>query len=340
MRGAFVALLLVPLVAGCKSDRFVLKTKVETQLDLPPVSTTAGHVKPVVVQGGAPRIAIIDVDGLLMNTPFVGPLSAGENPMALFREKLEAAACDPCIRAVVLRVNSPGGGVAACNQMRRDLDKFKERTKLPVVACLQEAACGGAYLIASGADQVVAGPATVTGGLGVLLNLFNLRDTMQLVNVIPQGVKAGKFTDIGTSSRALTEEEKALLQAMATEMQEALVTDVKRSRPAATDATCFDGRIFTGKQAQGKGLIDTVGDLDDALALAAQLGGCANGARPGAVMYRRKNDPARSIYAVTANVPLQGAGLLPSLPGLERARMPTFLSLWQPELALEKLTGK
>jgi protease IV len=340
MRGAFVALLLVPLVAGCKSDRFVLKTKVETQLDLPPVSTTAGHVKPVVVQGGAPRIAIIDVDGLLMNTPFVGPLSAGENPMALFREKLEAAACDPCVRAVVLRVNSPGGGVAACNQMRRDLDKFKERTKLPVVACLQEAACGGAYLIASGADQVVAGPATVTGGLGVLLNLFNLRDTMQLVNVIPQGVKAGKFTDIGTSSRALTEEEKALLQAMATEMQEALVTDVKRSRPAATDATCFDGRIFTGKQAQGKGLIDTVGDLDDALALAAQLGGCPSGCRPGAVMYRRKNDPARSIYAVTANVPLQGAGLLPSLPGLERARMPTFLSLWQPELALEKLTGK
>ena len=86
--------------------------------------------------------------------------------------------------------------------------------------------------------------------------------------------------------------------------------------------------------------MDAVGDLDDALALAAQLSGCATDCRPGAVMYRRGNDPARSIYAVTANVPLQGAGLLPSLPGLERARMPTFLSLWQPELALEKLSGK
>lgn len=340
MRRATASLLALALCAGCQSDRFVLRTKVETQVDLPPVSTSAGHVKPVAVQGGAPRVAIIDVDGLLMNTPFVGPLSVGENPMALFREKLEAAACDPCVRAVVLRVNSPGGGVAACGQMRRDLERFKERTRLPVVACLMDAGCGGAYHLASAADQVVAGPATVTGGLGVVLNLFNLRDTMALANIIPQGVKAGKLTDIGSSARALTDDEKALLQAMADEFHAGLVADVKRARPAATDAGCFDGRIFTGPQARAKGLVDHVGDLDDALALAAQLGGCGPGARPGAVMYRRANDPARSIYAVTANVPLQGTGLLPSLPGLDRARMPTFLALWQPELALEKLSGK
>ena len=97
----------------------------------------------VVVQNGPARIAILDVDGLILNTPFVGitALRCGENPVALFREKLEAIACaDPCAKAVVLRINSPGGGVAACISMRHDLERFKERTHLPVVACLMDTA--------------------------------------------------------------------------------------------------------------------------------------------------------------------------------------------------------
>jgi protease-4 len=86
--------------------------------------------------------------------------------------------------------------------------------------------------------------------------------------------------------------------------------------------------------------VDRLGDLDDAISIAGQLG-CAGAAeRPGVVLYRRNNDPANSVYAITANVPLQGAGLLPSLPGLDRAKMPTFLSVWQPELSMERLGGK
>ncbi len=340
MRSFLLVLFVTPLLVGCKNDRFVLNTKVETRLDAPPVSPSAGPVKPVVVQGGRSRVAIIDVDGLILNTPFVGPLSCGENPVALFREKLEAATCDPCVKAVVLRINSPGGGVAACISMRHDLERFKERTRLPVVACLMDTATGGAYFLASGADQIVAGPATVTGGVGVILNLFNLRDLMAQFNVIPQPIKTGEFADIGTSARALTEGEKQLLQAMADEFHKQLVADVQRARPTATDATTFDGRIFTGSQAKLKGLVDHIGDLDEALQLAGQLGCPGLTARPGVVMYRRGNDPARSVYAITANVPLQGSGLFPSLPGLDRAKIPTFLSLWQPELSIEKLGGK
>src|SRR6266542_3808385 len=135
-----LALTLMPCAVGC--ERLVLRSQVtgsvETRLDTPPVSLSAGNVRPVVVQSGPSRIAIVDVDGLILNTPFVGPLSCGENPVALFREKLEAVACDPCVKAVVLRINSPGGGVAACISMRHDLDRFKERTRLPVVACLMD----------------------------------------------------------------------------------------------------------------------------------------------------------------------------------------------------------
>ncbi len=342
MRSILLVLFAIPLVAGCNSDRFTLRTYSDTRIetDSPPVSTHAGHVKPVVVQSGPTRVAIIDVDGLILNTPFVGPLSCGENPVALFREKLDAVARDKCVKAVVLRINSPGGGVAACISMRHDLERFKACTKLPVVACLMDTAAGGAYYLASGADQIVAGPATVTGGVGVILNLFNLRDLMAQFNVIPQPIKSGEFTDIGTSARSLTEGEKQLLQAMADEFHKQIVTDIKRARPTATDATTFDGRIFTGSQAKAKGLVDHVGDLDEALQVAGQMGCPGLTALPGVVMYRRGNDPARSIYAITANVPLQGAGLFPSMPGLDRAKIPTFLSLWQPELSIEKLGGK
>jgi protease-4 len=336
---------LLPMLAGCRQFQEQLanttfKTQVKTELELPaPVSVGAGYVRPVVVQPGPCRIAIVDVDGLILNSPFVGPLSVGENPVALFREKLEAIAADPCVKAVVLRVNSPGGGVAACMTMRTDLLRFKERTKLPVVACLMDTACGGAYYLASASDQVVAAPATVTGGIGVILNLFNLQDLMALANVLPQGIKAGDLADIGTSARPLKDDEKKLLQAMADEFHRQLIAEIKASRPAATAAEVFDGRIFTGTQAKSRGLVDNVGDLDQAVAVAGQLGcpGIAN--RPGVVMYRRGNDPARSIYAITANVPLQAA-IFPSVPGIDRAKMPTFLSAWQPELSMERLGGK
>lgn len=341
MRGVLLVLLLVAASSGCRN--LVVGTRivdpVETRLDMVPISVSAGSVKPVVVQPGPARVALIDVDGLILNTPFVGPLSVGENPVGLFREKLEAAACDPCVKAVVIRLNSPGGGVAACIQMRHDLERFKQRTGLPVVACLLDTAAGGAYSIASACDQVVAGPATVTGGVGVILNLFNLRDLMAQFNVLPQPIKAGELTDIGTSARALTEGEKKILQAMADEFHGQIIADIKRSRPGVTSKEAFDGRIFTGTQAKAIGLADQVGDLDDAIALAGGLCGVSNG-RPGVVMYRRGNDPARSVYAVTANVPLQGSGLLPNLPGLDRSKMPTFLSVWQPELTMEKLGGK
>jgi protease-4 len=175
-----------------------------------------------------------------------------------------------------------------------------------------------------------------------MLNLYNLQDLMAQFNVNPQPIKAGELADIGTSTRPLRQVERDLLQTMADEFHKQLRADILRSRPRVDDGmgTTFDGRIFTGSQALARGLVDRLGDLDDAIQLAGQLGCPGSSDRPGVVLYRRNNDPANSVYAITANVPLQGSGLLPSLPGLDRAKMPTFLSVWQPELAMEKLGGK
>jgi protease-4 len=347
MKTTLQMLWLVALVAGCRGPirtestvRMAgpLETRVTTEF--PPPVPDAGAVRPVVVQPGTgpDRVAILDVDGLLLNFPFNGPGSVGENPVALFREKLDAIEADGCVKAVVLRVNSPGGGVAACVTMRRDLERFKARTGKPVVACLLDTATGGAYYLASAADHVVAGPATVTGGVGVILNLYNLQDLMAQFNIFPQPVKAGPMIDVGSSARKLRPEEETLLQTMADEFHDLLKSDIRKARPylELAGGTTFDGRIFTGSQARHLGLVDRVGDLDAAIQLAS--GSC--GGSPAVVLYRRANDPARSPHAVTANIPMQGAGFLPNVPGLDRSKLPTFLSLWQPEMTMEKLGGK
>jgi protease IV len=344
-----VLLLLALILVGSGCERMIVRSRIafdrpiDTRLtDFSPVSPVAGPVVPVVVERGAghARVAIVDVDGLILNTPFVGPMSVGENPVAVFREKLDAIEADPCVKAVVLRVNSHGGGVAACIAMRRDLERFRTRSGKPVVACLLDTAAGGAYYLASAADHIVATPGTVTGGLGVILNLFNLQDLMAQFNVLPQSVKSGELVDIGSSARALKPGERELLQLMAEDYHRQLKTDVSRTRPKIDGAIAFDGRIFTGSQALARGLVDRIGDLDEAIQIAGQFGSGEAAGRPQVIIYRRNNDPANSIYAVTANIPLQGAGLLPNLPGLDRSKMPTFLSIWQPELTMEKLGGK
>jgi len=296
--------------------------------------------------GGAARVAIIDVDGLLLNYPMVGMGSMGENPVALFRERLDAAAADPCVRAVVLRINSHGGGVTASDIMRRDLLAFKARKGVPVVACLMDVAAGGAYYLATGADQIVAHPTTITGGIGVVMNLYNLREAMTQFNAVPLTLRAGENIDMGSPIVGYADEgagevlpvQRQLLQEIADEYHRRFIEAVQVSRPVndPTEAV-YDGRVFTASAALAYGLVDRLGYVDDAVNLARELAGA-----PGAcvVMYHRANDRARSLYAVTPNVPLQSTVLPISIPGLERSKLPTFLYLWQPEPGMERLGGR
>ncbi len=317
----------------------------------------------------APKIAVIDVDGILVNRNLVGLQSMGENPVALFREKLDAAAADPCVSAIVLRINSPGGGVTATDIMRRDLVEFRQRTNLPIVACLMDVGAGGAYYLATAADAIYAHPTTVTGGLGVILNLYDLEEALAQQNVFERAVKSGAMVDIGSPTRAMQEEEKEVLEAIAKQYHRMLRDTIEESRPrlvqrlpeevpapggaassssgsagsAATAAkrssefagTVFDGRVFTTSEAVKHGLIDQVGYLDDAIAAAQSLGGAPTAK---IVLYRRSTDRALTAYDITQNAP--GGGLLPlSIPGFDRAQLPLFLYLWQPEPLYEKNGG-
>lgn len=285
------------------------------------------------------RIALVDVDGVLLNSNMTGMSSYGENPVAIFREKLDYIAANRCYRGVVVRINSPGGGVTASDIMRRDLTAFKSRTGMPVVACLLDVGAGGAYYLATAADHVVAHPTSVTGGIGVILNLYNLQDAMTQFNIVGVPIKSGDHIDMGTPIREQPEEVRAMLQKMADEFHWRFRLTVEQSRPAhdPRHGEDFDGRVFTASQALARRLIDSIGYLDDAVAIARHASG-----RPAApvVLLHRCRDRARSPYAVTPNVPMQGAALPMSMPGFERSRLPTFLYLWEPDPTLERWAGR
>ncbi|MBX9791326.1 MAG: S49 family peptidase [Pirellulales bacterium] len=329
-------------VAGCRNP-IQMRTSGRIVADSPPQNNISPVQPRQVLNTGTEsgqRIAIIDVDGLLLNMDMVGPSSHGENPVSLFREKLDAAAADPCVRAVVVRINSPGGSVTATDIMRHDLEAFKSRAQRPVVACLLDVGASGAYYLATAADLIVANPITITGGIGVILNLYDVTGAMaeSQGRVYNLSVKAGENIDLGSGMVPLPEEKRRLLQEMANEMHRRFRAAVIESRPLANadDETNFDGRIFTAQQAHDRGLIDEIGYLDDAVAAAEGLAGI-HGAH--VVLYHRCNDPPRSLYAVTPNVPLQGGSILPGMPGMDRTRLPALLYLWQPEPTLEKLGG-
>jgi protease-4 len=224
--------------------------------------------------------------------------------------------------------------------MWQELLRFRNRTQIPVVACLMDLGTGGGYYLATAADLIVAHPTSVTGGIGVILNLYNLREAMGYFNVLGQQIKSGPNIDMGTSAAPLSPEARKMLQAMADEFHQRFRRVVTRARPQvdAADGTNFDGRVFTASQALERRLIDRIGYLDDALAAARDLAGLADAE---VVLYHRPDDPARTPYALTPNIPLQNAGWMPvNIPGLDRSRLPSFLYLWQPEATLEKLGGK
>lgn len=329
-------LVALPLVlAGCKSlGPIDVRTRVS--VDPQPLADNAPIVEMPI--GSArnrcgPSVAIIDVDGVLVNENQSGLLSAGLNPVDSFRAKLDRAAANPNIAAIVVRIHSPGGGVTASDIMHRDLQQFRARTGRPVIACLMDVGAGGAYYVATAADHIVAHPTTVTGGLGIILNLYNLQDLMAQFNIIGVSIKAGSQVDIGSPLRSIPTESRELLQSMAQGFHERFRQSIAtaRSLPNSGEEPYWDGRILSAQQAQEYGLVDTIGYLDDALQLAAWQCGAAAG---NVVLLQQCRQRVQSIYAVTPNRPIQGDLLPMDVPGLSRAALPTFLFMWQPDPSL------
>lgn len=280
------------------------------------------------VQGrGRDKILLIDIAGVISgeSRDSLGGLSQQPDHVARLKEVLKKAERDSSIKAVVVRINSPGGTVTASDIMYRELVEFKQHRSVPVVACLMDIAASGGYYIAMAADSVYAHPTTVTGSIGVIALKFNVKGLLDKVGVVDETITSAVLKDSMSPFRGMSAQERAIMQSILDELH-ARFTDVVHSGRQLLDmqqvAALADGRVFTATQAHEAGLVDAIGYLDDAIHEAERRAGLRPGSR--VVMYHRPNRFKNNIYSHSSvNLLTIGGDFSGILPF-------QFMYLWNP----------
>ncbi len=286
-------------------------------------------LKEITVEGkGRQKILIIDISGTITSEKrrsLIGPDSEPDSLVARLREELEKASEDKRIKAVILRINSPGGTVTACDIIHREIIRFKKKRNVFVAACLMDMAASGGYYIASSADAIIAHPTTVTGSIGVIAMKFNMKGLMDKIGIEEESIKSGDKKDIFSYWRGITEEERRIMQGIIDSLHGQFIKAVDEGRKnlsADEIKLLADGRIYTAQQALGHKLIDGIGYLDDVIGMTTKVAGLDQ-AR--VIAYHRPDTYKSNIYS-QASINIFGIGdnnILEFLPV-------RFLYLWNP----------
>lgn len=229
------------------------------------------------------RVAVISVEGSIV----CGPAEA-DNPFdkssgvtsGTIMKQLREAAEDKSVKAVLLRIDSGGGSATAAEEVGRELKRFKEKSKKPIVATMSNTGASAAYWIAvCASDKVYANATTLTGSIGVYMPYMNVEELYKKIGITSDRIKSGPHKDIMSYDRPMTPEEKTIMQNMVNEIYEEFLEVVAAGRKleVAKVRELADGRVYTGKQAKNLGLVDEIGNYYDALAAAGELGGIKPG---------------------------------------------------------------
>ncbi len=214
-----------------------------------------------VIGGRGERVGLVEVRGLISQA----------EPVV---RQLERFRKDRRVRAIVLRVDSPGGGVAASQEIYEAVRRIREKGKT-IVCSMGSVAASGGYYVALGCEKIVANPGTTTGSIGVIAEIPNVRRLLRRLGIEISVIKSGRYKDAGSPFRDMTEDERRLLQAWIDDAYEQFLNVVSTERGIDREKLrgIADGRVFTGKQAYELGLVDTLGTLRDAVKIAAELAG-------------------------------------------------------------------
>ena len=238
------------------------------------------------VQGGSigDKVAVIDITGTISRT------QTTIDQIHQYRD-------DESIKAIVLRINSPGGSVAPVQEIYSELKKLEK----PIVASMGSTAASGGYYIAAIADEILANPGTLTGSIGVIMQFTKIKGLYEKIGLEQQVVKSGRFKDTGSPVRDLTDEERELLQATLDDVHNQFINAVFEGRQehlAREDIVALaDGRIFSGQQALEQKLVDQLGNLPDAIERAGELGGIEG--KPKVVRTERKTSLLERLLGST-----------------------------------------
>lgn len=230
------------------------------------------------------KVAVIDITGVISRTETI-------------IDQIHQYRDDQTVKAIVLRINSPGGSVAPVQEIYSELKKLDK----PIVTSMSSTAASGGYYIAAIADEILANPGTLTGSIGVIMQFTKLKGLYEKVGLEQQVVKSGKFKDTGSPVRDLTDEERQLLQATLDNVHNQFIDAVSEGRQehlTREDVVALaDGRIFSGQQALEHKLVDQLGNLPDAIDRAGELGGISG--KPKVVRTKRKTSMLERILGIT-----------------------------------------
>lgn len=254
---------------------------------------------------GSGEVGVIYIEGTIATGRSSSLFEAGAGAEAI-AASLRKAAGRPGLKAVVIRLNSPGGTPAASQEIEKELQRLRQAGKV-VVASMGDVAASGAYWIAAGADQIVANPGTITGSIGVFMQTTNLEGLYDKIGMDQEIFKSGPYKDMGSSDRPVTPEERAIFQSMVDDIYNQFVEVVARGRHKDVDEVraLADGRVYTGRQAKELGLVDHLGDFHDAVLLAGEMAGIAG--EPVVVEIGQKN-LWQNLFAGVKGIQLQGLG--------------------------------
>ena len=219
-------------------------------------------VLPELLVAGQEGVAIVRVEG---------PILDSQQTV----EELNAFGKDPLVKAIVVRIDSPGGGVAPSQEIYNAVKRVRKEQNKTVVASMGSVAASGGYYIAVASDRILANPGTLTGSIGVIMQMANFQELLEKIGVKSVVVKTGKFKDIGSPFRPMGKEDRQLLESVMNDILSQFIEAVAdgRSMDSAEVEHLADGRVFTGRQAKSVLLIDEIGDLHDAIKLAGELSG-------------------------------------------------------------------
>lgn len=309
------AYLLLLLLAGTGSGCTFLKVNIVEEAQ--PLLETA-------ISGeGGDKVLVLDITGIIRGGEGGSPLSTGRKPGLLtrVREMLDRARRDPAVKALVLRISSPGGGVTPSDILYHELRKFKEEAGVSMIAHITDIGTSGAYYAALAADAITAQPTSVNGSIGVILYRVDATGLMEKVGLRTAEITSGARKGQGSPLRSLSDDERRIFQGFVDSLYARFTGLVAESRGLSLEAVlkAADGRIFTSAEAKAAGLIDGIGYLDDAVELAKSKAGLQ---RAKVVMYHRPGEYRSNIYSM--NLINLDLGDLASGPGAQ------FLYLWWP----------
>jgi len=313
-------LLCLAPIAGCTDGGILIK----------PVTTRQELVESVLHRDSffsATKIAIIDVTGLILNAPEPQLVGEGRHQVMLFKEQMDKARRDPQVKALIVRINSPGGGVVASEIMHDELMHYRKATGNPVTAVMTDVAASGGYYIAWACDEIVAQSGGITGSIGVIVQLFDLSETMEMIGVKGNAIKSGHAKDAGSPFRELKPNERAMFQSIVDDMHERFIQVVVRGRPELSEQqvrALADGRVYSGTQAIANGLVDRIAPMQEVVdSLKTRIG--AESIR--LVTYRRPLDYKPNYYAATPG-PISIGLVNVELSALSTLLHPRFMYLW------------